>query len=495
MKRLIPFLLVILVCCYSVAQDQVDALRYSQTFAGGTARSTAMAGAFGALGGDFSSISQNPAGLGVYRTSELSLTSEVYYNDTKSRFYGAEASNYKYNFNINNLGLVLTLREADKGGVGVSLAAGFNRVNNFHSNSTIEGPNTHSSLGDVYVESANYGDGHGPVGIDYLLPFSEWLFYDSWVMSQDSAGYYFLNPDMVEPDGSVNLWQHNTIERSGKIDEWVFSLGFNFGHFLYLGGSFGLLPLKFEEYSTFSEFNGENRDEDYFTYFESLYASGFGYTGKFGIILKPIPQLRIGGSFHLPAYYYLHEVYDASMASAFVPGLVNPVDEQGYPIENAEFDYRVNTPAKYIGSIGLTLAKFLILSTDLEYIDYSSMELVEDGDNYDFSAENHTITTIYKGNFNLKSGVEVRISNFYLRGGFGYYGSPYKDSEENADANKYWYSGGFGFRNKKAFIDFALVYMLGSERYVLYDMQSLPATTSELDYSIIRSMITLGFKF
>jgi hypothetical protein len=183
------------------------------------------------------------------------------------------------------------------------------------------------------------------------------------------------------------------------------------------------------------------------------------------------------------------------MTSAFVPGVVEPVDEYGYPIENAEFDYQLSTPAKYIGSLALTLGKFLILSTDLEYIDYSKMELKEGGDGYNFSIENLTINDIYKSSLNLKSGAEIRIDKFYMRGGFGFYGSPYKESEENADAHRYSYSGGFGFRNQKAFIDFAVVYMTGSERYILYDMLSMPATSSELSSATIRSMVTLGIKF
>jgi len=37
----------------------------------GTARGMAMGGAFGALGGDLTGISINPAGIGVYRSSEV----------------------------------------------------------------------------------------------------------------------------------------------------------------------------------------------------------------------------------------------------------------------------------------------------------------------------------------------------------------------------------------------------------------------------------------
>ena len=55
------------------AQNELDALRYSNTGTGGTARSYAMANAFGALGADLSAFHINPAGLGLYRKSEVSI--------------------------------------------------------------------------------------------------------------------------------------------------------------------------------------------------------------------------------------------------------------------------------------------------------------------------------------------------------------------------------------------------------------------------------------
>lgn len=62
------------------AQGEADAIRYSRTELGGSARFRSMAGAFGALGGDFSAIGQNPAGLGIFalRKSRLPLISLPY---------------------------------------------------------------------------------------------------------------------------------------------------------------------------------------------------------------------------------------------------------------------------------------------------------------------------------------------------------------------------------------------------------------------------------
>ena len=66
------------------AQNAVDALRYSRINTGGTARYMGMSGAFGALGADFTSASTNPAGIGLYRSFELSITPSVFTGATKS---------------------------------------------------------------------------------------------------------------------------------------------------------------------------------------------------------------------------------------------------------------------------------------------------------------------------------------------------------------------------------------------------------------------------
>src|SRR5674536_391977 len=71
-----------------IAQNVDDALRYSQSFYGGTARFMSMGGAFTALGGDISSLSQNPAGLGVFRSSEITLTPQLFHINTAASFNG-----------------------------------------------------------------------------------------------------------------------------------------------------------------------------------------------------------------------------------------------------------------------------------------------------------------------------------------------------------------------------------------------------------------------
>src|SRR5688572_11795726 len=90
------------------AQNESDVLRYSQLSFGGTARYMSMGGAFGALGADASTLSTNPAGIAMYRKSELTFTPSFTNTSTESEYYGMNAQRDKFNMNINNFALVLS---------------------------------------------------------------------------------------------------------------------------------------------------------------------------------------------------------------------------------------------------------------------------------------------------------------------------------------------------------------------------------------------------
>ena len=84
------------------AQDAFDVLQMSQTELRGTSRFQSMAGAFGALGGDLSTLTQNPAGIGVYRNSDLGITFSLDFNSTEA---GVNTTN-ETKFNVNNVGYI-----------------------------------------------------------------------------------------------------------------------------------------------------------------------------------------------------------------------------------------------------------------------------------------------------------------------------------------------------------------------------------------------------
>ncbi|NCU36173.1 TonB-dependent receptor, partial [Candidatus Falkowbacteria bacterium] len=112
-----PFI-ILLVCLLTttgaMAQNEEDVLRYSTPQIIGTARYVGMAGAYGAIGADFSSISTNPAGLGLYKKSEFTITPSINFSNTESAYQGTTMDDGRNRFALGNVGVVLTGAPANR---------------------------------------------------------------------------------------------------------------------------------------------------------------------------------------------------------------------------------------------------------------------------------------------------------------------------------------------------------------------------------------------
>ena len=158
MKRLTLVIIVMIsIASVSFAQNVDDALRYSQVFYGGTSRFMSMGGAFTALGGDLSSLSQNPAGIGVFRSSEISLTPQLLHIKSASSFNGI-STDYLYNFNLSQIGIVgnIIKKEDGSGLITLNFGYSFNRTNNLNQTITIKGISNGSSMADYWADES-YG--------------------------------------------------------------------------------------------------------------------------------------------------------------------------------------------------------------------------------------------------------------------------------------------------------------------------------------------------
>ena len=103
-----------LFCLFSVSlaftQELTDAIRYSNTETQGTARFKSMAGAFGALGGDISGVSINPAGAAIFNTSQGALTASNI-NTSNDVTYGNTMTNKTdSNFDLNQIGAAFVFK-------------------------------------------------------------------------------------------------------------------------------------------------------------------------------------------------------------------------------------------------------------------------------------------------------------------------------------------------------------------------------------------------
>ncbi|MBK7083590.1 MAG: hypothetical protein IPH53_02525 [Flavobacteriales bacterium] len=70
----------------STAQNEEDGYASQTMRPQGTARSLGLGGAFGALGGDAGALWVNPGAMGLYTTTEFSLTPGIEFNDATAPF-------------------------------------------------------------------------------------------------------------------------------------------------------------------------------------------------------------------------------------------------------------------------------------------------------------------------------------------------------------------------------------------------------------------------
>lgn len=88
------------------AQSAIDAYNITPTQLRGTARFIGMGGAFTSLGSDLSCMTQNPAGLGLYRHSDIGLTFDVSIRNYKSETPAAKYTNNETRVKFDNFGYV-----------------------------------------------------------------------------------------------------------------------------------------------------------------------------------------------------------------------------------------------------------------------------------------------------------------------------------------------------------------------------------------------------
>ena len=89
------------------AQSAYDAAKIAQEDLSGTARFVGMGGAMSALGGDISTISTNPAGIGIYRSNDVMLTLGYSLTGTEAEFGGNTFEKERARWNLNNIGFVI----------------------------------------------------------------------------------------------------------------------------------------------------------------------------------------------------------------------------------------------------------------------------------------------------------------------------------------------------------------------------------------------------
>lgn len=489
MKRL-SFVIVIILSISAgvIAQNVDDALRYSQIFYGGTARFMSMGGAFTAIGGDISSISQNPAGLGVFRSSEITLSPQLAHIKTNAGFYG-RTTDYIYNFNLNQAGIVSNLISNESGLISLNLGYSFNKTNNLNQSIRIQGINTNSSMADYWAASSE-GKRFSELVDDAGLASEAWIIDTLTGSGGLSYGTVFSNYG----DNPPSIYGQNVrriVTYEGYTGEHALSIGGNYNNKIFFGATLGISKIKFTGNFEHLESTSVNLLSGFknFVFTDHYENSGTGYSLKIGAIIKPVEMLRIGVAFHSPTWYRINEYLYQNMSSNLDPKVFN--------VNPQRFEYALATPFRALAGAAVQIGKMGLVSADYEFADYSTARFSETGDGFDYSEKNLANKNTLKAVQNLRLGGELRLNKLYLRGGFAYYGKAFQQGEDNSNLDYTSISGGIGFREQRVSIDFGFTNFMYDQKYILYPLDTNAFNPAVANLNTNRNMFTLtvGYKF
>ena len=562
-QQLLALALSLPACAF--AQTAVDAYSASQLYLRGSARFMSMGGAFTALGGDISTLNQNPGGIGVYRSSDISLTLDLEPQSTKSTVGTLTDKNSQTKFGVNNFGYIGTVNTGNETmpffnwGVSYSKIASFDR---------------------------RYGGRLGQIGTSYTNMVADYTTYDGYTQGDlindnpyfDSSAPWSsilmfdgfgINPTAPGANSYAGLFNYgNTtgegwynIEEKGHVDEYSLNFGGNVMNILYWGIGFGITDIDFKQYAYYGEsftdlnvprfipdavnpdggsygYYPGNADQaepntgDYgLTNYKHIWGSGFNF--KAGVIIKPVNEFRLGLAVHTPTYYNLSYEGNATMAFGYDSPLynqneVNKFNNGQTSTEWSDFDWKLQTPWRFmVGAAGVLGGK-AIISADYEYRAYGDLK-VKDWNGYNYDAYNNDVKTFYKGVNILRLGAEYRVTPaFSIRAGYSYESSPVQkqlldpsnDSEVlyvptsgaddtetqpsfTLDRTTNYITCGIGYRYKYFYADLAYVYRHRESDYQAftnYEELMNPGTIvyapkAKVTDSNSQIVLTLGVRF
>jgi hypothetical protein len=468
------------------SQNINDAVRYSQHFLGGTARSIGVGNSMGALGADLSVLSTNPAGLAAFRYSEFIITPSVSLTSVTSRLsQGSNDLNESLTrFNFQNLGIVFAHRPRYGKFKTANIAFGVNRLADFYESSAFEGNST-GSITNRFLEAAN---GIGP---DDLDQFESQLAYIAGAIYDFEGDLIYESDFQLAPEALTEKRQN--ISRIGNLNEMVLSFATNYNEKLMMGVTIGIPFASFEEDKMYEELDRDDNVPFFnaLSYLEYLNTSGTGINGKLGIIYRVNQSLRLGLAFHSPSTYIFEDNYTTDLTYDYTDGPDDVVLTELSPEGNFEYDF--TSPMQLIPSLGLIVGKKGFIGVEAEWIPYSKAKFRFETDP-DYESElNSLLSEELKDVVNIKVGGEYVINPFRLRLGVNYFSNPYLEERENT----YLFSLGGGVRWDKFFIDLGYRYQTVDDGidypYISYTESSANAVLRDKHKHL--AALSIGVKF
>lgn len=505
----------------------------------GTSRYVGMGGALGALGADISTMSSNPAGVGMMkRKFDVSFTLGPSWqkdNSVSDQYSRTHCSFDQIGFVTSLLG---SSTAKDEGLINLNFAFNYQKKADYNRSFLCGGDATASYADQLCNMLNNYPDGLSNIS-NYSLYGAAYngFLLDKYTTQSGVTNYYV--PEDYQSSGN------STIRHSwGALKGFDFNISGNYNNRVFFGVTVGLDHVNFHQYTSYIENRNDMGTKGYpiqdFNIETEERVKGLGVNVKAGVIVRPIEDnpFRIGLTVETPTWYNLSYYtpmqnvwgkYDSEGNYDFNEGSYYSTSSQ----TDNSLDYKLTTPWKFRASLGTTVADILAFGLEYEYaaynwtsMGYPSSTVYYDSWGYEYwrttenkdRAMNDNTHSMMKGQHTVKFGFEVKpVSSFAIRLGYNFISSPYENGATWSPtvANVTWQyptdlswttfgnthiaTAGIGYRWKNIYADLAYKYRYQKAEYTSFnaDFCTNGGTnpSRELDMTRHNIAITMGLKF
>lgn len=470
MKRYLYILSLLLICQFAIAQDTQ---RFAERNTTGTARYVGMGGAMTAIGGDPSAAIVNPAGLGLYRRSEISATIDETIDITQQ--IGSNDTYQSIRFSAPQITAIWAWGNPKKqqGLVYNNFMFSYHRLANFNRDIVVKG----GDMGMVPT-ICNITNDEGGVSEEYIvnLPWDNEQI--GWLSILGYEGY------LIDPAGD-NIWQPAvnftdgvlSISETGTSDQYTLSWAGNINNQWYIGIGLNVPTISYTKHTSLLEYNKGNSAE-----LKSMFhVSGVGVSGSFGLIYRPIQALRVGASLQTPTVMNLSRQSTGDMYST--------VAGQKYEIltpESGVMEVKIASPlrtsvsmAGQIGNIGLIAAQY----------DYAHSKEMEDIHTLRIGAEAQAYRGLFfNAGYIYESSFMREEEPKWLLG----YNEIRTDMDYRYTAATQYASAGIGYRCDKVVAQLAYQYSWQTIHQYASEEQEFPFNVNTRTHRIVA---TLAWRF
>lgn len=472
MKRTLIYSVMALLSLPAIAQETYMDAELATGELKGTARYQATGGAFDALGADISTISTNPAGVGIFRHSTASVTAGLNFQSDAPEIDGKSSSYVSFD----QVGFVYSTGKGSSS--WVNFAFNYNKSRDFNYLLSASG-----LLKNASQNKLTYQKARNEVFIssdDPTFNIIDALYMDNLILVGKDIGYYPATDYLLDR------------QQKGYIGEYSFNLSGGVNNRIFWGITFGMKDVHYKDNSSYTE-SFEPGKYGGVTIIDDRRITGTGFDVTAGVIFRPIAEspFRVGLSVATPTFYDLRTKNDTRIGVGsylYTNGLTG--SGIGHlPGYEESYDFKMNTPWRFGLSLGHTIGTNVALGASYEYADYSAIDnRVNDGEEWDpyygyeeYSVSDHDMNDHTKhslrGVSTLKLGAEIKpIPELSLRIGYNYQSpiyktSAYRDGSVWSEGTYYssttdytnWkdthrFTLGLGYNYKKWSFDMAYVY-------------------------------------